>query len=401
MDPIRNPYTPGAGTRPAELAGRDREIENFKILLARLLEGRPDQSQIITGLRGVGKTVLLNAFEDLAENAGYLTTFRELTQETSVPELIARDAQRLLRDLKLTAKVAEAVRAGLSTLSVFKLTDPHGFELSIDIKKLEEQHLTDDLIELFLQLGRAAAGKKVGIAFFFDEIQFIKEQEFRALISALHRAMQKQLPVTLAAAGLPQIPRLAGEARSYAERLFQFPRIGALDEPASRAALVVPAEREAATYEEQAIERTLELTQGYPFYLQEFGKHIWNLAQSSPITVRDVDAAAPRAEESLDRGIYEVRVQRATVKERRYLRAMAELGRGPYKVGAVAKAMGSTTTALSTVRQKLLDRGLIYATEDYGYIDFTVPRFDEYMRRHMPFKAATSRGGNTRAQRAP
>jgi AAA+ ATPase superfamily predicted ATPase len=400
VDPIKNPYTPGAGTRPSELAGRDREIESFKILLARLRSGRPEQSQIITGLRGVGKTVLLNTFEDHAEDGGYLTAFRELTQETSLPELLANDVQRLLRDLKLSAKVADAVRAGLSTLSAFKLTDPSGFELSIDVKKLQEQRLTDDLIELFLQLGGAAKAKKVGIAFFLDEVQFVKEHEFRALISALHRVMQKQLPVTLAAAGLPQIPRLAGEARSYAERLFQFPRIGALDDSAARAALVVPAEREGATYDEAAIERMLELTQGYPFYLQEFGKHIWNLAASSPITRHDVDSAAPRAEESLDRGIYEVRIQRATVKERRYLRAMAELGPGPYKVGSVAKAMGSTTTALSTVRQKLLDRGLIYATEDYGYIDFTVPRFDEFMRRHMPFRATPPRVAKVRGRRA-
>ena len=179
--------------------------------------------------------------------------------------------------------------------------------------------------------------------------------------------MQKQLPLTLAAAGLPQIPGLAGEARSYAERLFRFPYIGALDEQAARAALVIPAEREGATFDAEALERTLELTQAYPFYLQEFGKHIWNLAPASPITRADVEGAAPRAEEALDRGLYEVRIQRATLKERRYLRAMAELGAGPYKVGSVARAMGSTTTTLSTIRQKLLDRGLIYATEDYGY----------------------------------
>ena len=219
MDPIKNPYTPGAGTRPAELAGRDVEIESFRIQLARLLDGRPEQSQIITGLRGVGKTVLLNTFEDLGEASGYLTSFRELTPESSLPELIARDVQRFLRDLKLSTKVSAAVRAGLSSLSAFKLTDPNGFELSIDIRKTPEQQLTEDLVEMFLQLGRAAQGKNKGIAFFLDEIQFVKEQELRALISALHRTMQKQLPITLAAAGLPQIPRLAGEARSYADRV--------------------------------------------------------------------------------------------------------------------------------------------------------------------------------------
>lgn len=391
MDPIKNPYTPGAGTRPSELAGRDEEIENFRVLLARLRAGRSEQSQIITGLRGVGKTVLLNTFENQAEDAGYHTAFRELSQESNLPELLAMDVQRLLRELKLSVKVANAVRVGLSTLSAFRLTDPNGFELSIDVRKVSEQRLTDDFVELFLQLGGAAKAKNGGIVFFMDEIQFVKEEEFRALISALHRASQKQLPLTLAAAGLPQIPRLAGEARSYAERLFRFPRIGALEGSAARAALVVPAEREGVRYEEEAVNRALELTQGYPFYLQEFGKHIWNLAPTSPVTAKNVDDALPRAEESLDRGIYEVRIQRATAKERRYLRAMAELGAGPYKAGSVASAMGATTTALSTVRQKLLDRGLIYATEDYGYVDFTVPRFEEFMRRHMPFRRPPTR----------
>jgi hypothetical protein len=400
MDPIRNPYTPGAGTRPSALTGRDDEIESFSTLLARLRDGRSEQSQIITGLRGVGKTVLLNTFEDQAESAGWHTVFRELTQETSLPELLAKDVQRLLRDLKLSTKVAETVRAALSTLSAFKLTDPSGFEFSIDVKRLQEHHLTDDLTELFLQLGRVAKDKNVGIAFFLDEVQFVKEPEFRALISALHRAMQKQLPITLAAAGLPQIPRLAGEARSYAERLFRFPHIGRLDEAAARDALVLPAEREGASYEEGAVRLTLELTQGYPFYIQEFGKHIWNLAKASPITRDDVDAATRRAEEALDQGIYEVRIQRAAAKERRYLRAMAELGSGPYRVGAVATKMASTTTALSTVRQKLLDRGLVYATADYGYVDFTVPRFDEFMRRHMAFKAPAARATKPRAPRS-
>lgn len=173
-----------------------------------------------------------------------------------------------------------------------------------------------------------------------------------------------------------------------------------MDETAARAALVVPAEREGGAFEPDAVTRTLELTQAYPFYLQEFGKHIWNLAPASPITRTDVDNAAPRAEEALDRGLYEVRIQRATLKERRYLRAMAELGSGPHKAGAVAKAMGSTTTTLSTIRQKLLDRGLIYATEDYGYVDFTVPRFDEFMRRNMPYRAPSARSGPARSRRA-
>jgi hypothetical protein len=400
MDPIRNPYTPGAGTRPSELAGRDEEIRNFAIMLARLRDGRSEQSQIITGLRGVGKTVLLNAFEDYAESENYLSAFHELTPESSLAELLRKDVQRLLRDLHLGEKLADAVRTGLSTLTSFKLTDPNGFELSIEPGRLLEQQLTDDFTELFLQVGRAAKEKRKGVVIFLDEIQFAEETHFRALISALHRASQKQLPVTLAGAGLPHIPALAGEARSYAERLFRFPRIGALAEPDARAALVVPAERDGATYTDDAVYRALALTQGYPFYIQEYGKHIWNLAPTSPIVLEDVEHAASRADDALDRSIYEVRVQRATQKERHYLRAMAELGSGPYKVGAVANAMGSTTTALSTIRQKLLDRGLIYATEDYGHIDFTVPRFDEFMRRYMAYRSPVARTAKPRGGRS-
>ncbi len=390
MDPRKNPYTPGAGARPDELAGRDEEIGDFEILLSRLREGRSEQSQIVTGLRGVGKTVLLNTFEDYAEEAGYLSVFHELTPESTLPDLLARDVRRLLRDLKLSKRTGDAIRGALSTLSAFKLTDPSGFELSIDTSRALEQPLTDDFTELFLQVGRAAREKKTGVVLFLDEIQFAREPEFRALISALHRTVQRRLPLTVAAAGLPHIPGLAGEARSYAERLFRFPRIGALEEADAHTALALPAKREGVSYEERAIERALALTRGYPFYIQEYGRHIWNIASASPITVENVEDAAPRAEEALDQGIYAARIQRATQKERRYLRAMAELGRGPYKVGAVAKTMGSTTTALSTIRQKLLDRGLIYATEDYGHIDFTVPLFDEFMRRHMPYRRPPS-----------
>ena len=399
MDPIRNPYTPGAGTRPPELAGRDEQVESFRVLLGRLRLGRPEQSQIVRGLRGVGKTVLLNAFEDMAESQGYLTAFRELTQASRLPELLAKDVQRLLRDLKLNKRLADGVRSALSVLTAFKLTDPTGFELSVDLRRIGEEQLTDDLTELFLALGRAAGERGVGVVFFLDEVQFIGQAEFRALISALHRSTQKQLPLTLAAAGLPHIPRLAGEARSYAERLFRFPVIGPLDDAAARAALVRPAERERVSFSDDAIGRTLALTQGYPFYIQEFGKHIWNLAQLSPITRDDVEAAAPRAEQALDRSIYDVRIQRATIKERRYLRAMAELGPGPYRVGGVAQKMGSTTTALSTLRQSLLEKGLIYATEDYGYVEYTIPRFDEFMRRSMPYRPPTRRAGNAGPRR--
>src|SRR5256714_13121500 len=228
MDPIANPYTPNAGSRPPEIAGRDRELEQFRVLVGRLKRGVTEQSMIIRGLRGVGKTVLLNAFEDQAEGEGFLTYYHELTPETSLVVEIARDAQAALARLKLSARATSAVREALDHLGTIKVVGPAGIELSVDLRRADEGTITRDLSELFLQLGAAAASKNAGVAFLLDEVQFVAEIEYRAVVSALHRATQKNMPVTLAAAGLPQIPRLTGEARSYAERLFTFPVIANL-----------------------------------------------------------------------------------------------------------------------------------------------------------------------------
>jgi hypothetical protein len=225
------------------------------------------------------------------------------------------------------------------------------------------------------------------VIFFLDEVQFADEVQYRALISALHRANQKRLPMSAAAAGLPQIPRLTGDARSYAERLFDFPTIANLDADGAAAALVEPARAQGVDYEADALALALDWTEGYPFYIQQIGKHAWNQASASPIAHSDVEGAQPAAQAALDRAIYEVRIQRATANERKYMRAMAELGEGPYRSGSVARKLGQASTAVSQSRQRLLNKGLIYATEDYGYIDFSVPRFAEYMRRHMPYQS--------------
>jgi hypothetical protein len=385
MDPIENPYTPNAGSRPPELTGRDPQLEAFRVVVGRLKKDRTDQSMIIRGLRGVGKTVLLNAFEDQAEASGFMTFYHELTPASVLVETITRDAQAAVRRLKLADKALAALRGALGGLSSIKVA-ALGFELQVEMKGATESTLTEDLTQLLLQLGALARSKDTGVVFLLDEVQFIKEIEYRSLISALHRSTQKSLPITLAAAGLPQIPRLTGEARSYAERLFSFPVIGNLDDDAARAALAEPAHRQGASFTPEAIARALEWTEGYPFYIQQLGKHAWNIADKSPITLVDVEAAIPVAQAALDSSIYEVRVQRATDQERRYLRAMAELGKGPYRSGAVAQKLGKKTQEGSPVRQRLMDKGLIYATEDYGYVDFTVPRFDEFMIRHMPFR---------------
>jgi hypothetical protein len=387
MDPIRNPYTPSAGSRPQELAGRSVELEQFRVLVGRLKRGTTEQSMIIRGLRGVGKTVLLNAFEDHAESAGFLSYYHELTPDSSLVGEITRDVQSALARLKLSVRATTAVREALAHLGTIKIVGPDGIALAVDLRRADEGTISRDLSELFVQLGAAAMARHVGVVFLLDEVQFADETQYRSVITALHRATQKNLPITLAAAGLPQIPRLTGEARSYAERLFSFPVIANLQRADAMAALVEPARQQQVEYTPEALALALSWTEGYPFYIQQLGKHAWNLADASPITVAVVRAAMPAAQAALDSSIYEVRIQRATDRERRYMRAMAELGAGPYKSGDVASKLGRKTSELSMIRQRLLDKGLIYATEDYGYVDFTVPRFGEFMARYMPYRA--------------
>jgi AAA ATPase-like protein len=386
MDPIANPYTPNAGSRPPELAGRDAELRQFEILVGRLKRGASEQSMIVKGLRGVGKTVLLNAFENQAESEDFLTYYHELTPESVLARELARDCEKALTRLSLSERMGSKIRESLGHLRTIRLAGPEGFGLEVDLRGADEGAVTSDLTDVFLELGEAAKSKKRGVVFLLDEIQFADEIHFRALISALHRVTQRSLPITVAAAGLPQIPRLTGEARSYAERLFTFPTIGNLGDDAATAALTEPARHQGVELAPDAVARALEWTAGYPFFIQQLGKHAWNAARKSPITLADVETAIPRAREALDSSLYEVRVQRATPAERRYMRAMAELGSGPYRSGAVAKKLGRSSAALSQLRDRLIGKGLIYATEDFGHLDFSVPRFDEFMRRYMDYR---------------
>jgi hypothetical protein len=387
MDPIRNPYTPSAGSRPQELAGRSAELEQFRVLIGRLKRGATEQSMIIRGLRGVGKTVLLNAFEDRAESEGFLSYYHELTPDSSLVGEITRDVQSALARLKLSVRAIKATRDALAHLGTIKIVGPEGIELAVDLRRADEGTISRDQSELFVQLGVAAQAKHAGVVFLLDEVQFADEVQYRSVITALHRATQKNLPITMAAAGLPQIPRLTGEARSYAERLFSFPVIANLSDADATAALVEPARQQQVDYTPEAIALALSWTEGYPFYIQQLGKHAWNIADSSPISAPVVRDAMPAAQAALDASIYEVRIQRASDQERRYMRAMAELGAGPYKSGDVASKLARKTSEVSMIRQRLLDKGLVYATEDYGHVDFTVPRFGEFMERYMPYRA--------------
>ena len=366
----------------------------FRVLVGRLKRGATEQSMIIRGLRGVGKTVLLNAFEDRAESEGFITYYHELTPDSSLIAQIARDAQSALARLKLSARATKRIRGALDQLATIRLTGPEGFGLTVDLRAADEGTIADDLSGFFLTVGAAAAQKNSGVVFLLDEVQFAQEVEYRSLISALHRATQKNVPVTAAAAGLPQIPRLTGEARSYAERLFTFPadrRPGGGRRARSACGACAPPTRRVRAERGRVgarVDSRLPLsTSSNPL------KHAWNLAIASPITTGDVQAALPAAQQALDASIYEVRIQRATREERRYMRAMAELGEGPYRSGQVAAKLGvAGQVSFRLARQRLIDKGLAYATEDYGHIDFTVPRFDEFMRRHMPYRSpGTSR----------
>lgn len=341
---------------------------------------------VIRGLRGVGRTVLLNAFEDQAEAGGFHTYYHELTPDSNLIDELVRDAERSLARLSPGTRVIGRVRAALAHLKTIKVVGPEVLGLAVELGDADEGTITADLTDLYLELGKAAADRGAGVAIFLDELQFVDQVHYRVLISALHRVNQKALPVAVAGAALPQIPQLSGEARSYAERLFQFPKIGNLNRDAADLALAEPARRLEVDYSAAAMDLAYEWTAGYPFYIQQLGKHAWNLAAGPGFTQEDVRGAIPVAQAALDKSIYEVRMQRATEGERRYMRAMAELGDGPYRSGQIAEQLGLAVSQVSPTRQQLLTKGLIYATEDFGHVDFSVPRFAEFMRRYMPFE---------------
>lgn len=391
MDALSNPYTPGAGTKPPALTGRDEQLGHFELLLGRLERGRPERSMLITGLRGVGKTVLLTTFEDMALGRGWFPALSEIRHDTELRPLIARMSRRVLLAMSRAERVKDRVRRALGVLKAFSVRTPEGFELSIDVDALtgtaDSGDLEEDLSDLLVELGQAAKDAGSGVIFLLDEIQFLDQRSLEALISALHRIAQRELPLALVGGGLPSIPRLAGEAKSYAERLFTFPRIGSLSEAAATEALILPAREEAVEYEGAAVERILELSEAYPYFLQEYGRHVWQVATQSPIGAEDVERAHPTVQSDLDEGFFTVRFERATAAERRYMAAMAALGDGPQESGQVARRLGFADTAkTSVIRSNLIDKGLIFSPE-YGLVDFTVPHFAEFMRRNFPLDA--------------
>ncbi len=390
MDPRTNPYAPGAGTPPPELAGRDDILERAAIALDRIRAHRAARSVILHGLRGVGKTVLLNRIRLDAEARGIATVRIEAPEERSLPALLApalRSALLRLRRLEATkAGLHKAMRALAGFASALKVKY-QDIEFGLDFEKEEgladSGDLDTDLADLMTSIGEAAAERGTAVVLFIDELQYVPEEQLASLIMALHGANQAQLPITMVAAGLPQLIGQTGRAKSYAERLFEFIKIDRLDETAAIAAIRVPAEKEDVTYDDAAVTEILNQTLGYPYFLQEWGKHSWNVALTSPIRLSDAEQATQEALAELDESFFRVRFDRLTPAEKRYMRAMAELGAGPHRSGDIAEMIGRKVTNVAPIRNALIAKGMIFSPA-HGDTAFTVPLFDGFMKRIMP-----------------
>ncbi len=390
MDARRNPYSPGAGTPPPELAGRDDLIERAAVALDRIRKGRSARSFVLYGLRGVGKTVLLNRIRIDAEGRGLIGTKIEAPEDRSLPALLAPALRttllRLDRGEAMKAKAGRAMRALAGFAKALKLKY-QDLELGLDIdpqKGLADSgDLDSDLTALLTAVGAAAAEQKTAVVLFIDELQYVPEAQLASLISALHATSQDGLPITMVAAGLPQLVGQTGRAKSYAERLFEFVRVDRLDETAARDALTVPARDEGVEFTGGAIAEVLRQTLGYPYFLQEWGKHSWNVAAASPIGEADAARATGDALAELDDSFFRVRFDRLTPAEKRYMRGMAELGAGPHRSGDVAEVLSRKVTTVAPTRNALIAKGMIYSPA-HGDTAFTVPLFDGFMKRIMP-----------------
>ncbi len=390
MDPRSNPYAPGAGAPPPELAGRDKLIDSAAIALDRIREGRHARSFILYGLRGVGKTVLLNRIRLDAEARGLVNAMIEAPEDRSLPASLVPTLRAALLQLSRGEALKDAVARGMRALAGFagalkiKFQD---IEVAIDapVEKglADSGDLDSDLTDLILALGAAARDGRTALVIFIDEIQYVREPQLAALITALHRASQEQLPITMMAAGLPQVLGQTGSAKSYAERLFEFVPIDSLDDSSARTALVVPASGLGVAYEADAVAEILRQTSGYPYFLQEWGKHSWDAAASSPIRNADVRQATVSALAELDASFFRVRFDRLTPAEKRYMRGMAELGPGAHRSGDIADVLHRKVTTVAPIRSALISKGMVFS-QAHGETAFTVPLFDGFMKRIMP-----------------
>lgn len=389
MDRRQNPYAPGAGIQPPSLVGRDKILEDAQIDMDRVLNGKPTRGMMLLGLRGVGKTVLLNRLKAIADDKGFLTAKIEAPEGGKLPELIVPDLRRILFSLDLLANAGDKVKRGMAALrnfgSAFKVAIG---EIEIGVNPApgvaDTGNLEQDVPQLLLAIAEAAKERSSAIAIFIDEVQYLSDKELAAIVVACHEIAQKNLPFYFVGAGLPQIAALAGNAKSYAERLFHYPEVDKLPIDAAREALVAPAQKEGVKFADDAVEEILNVTERYPYFIQEWGANVWNYAQQSPIQKRDVDEATPGIITHLDKNFFRVRFDRLTVLQQKYLRAMAELGPGPHKTGDISSVLGvNAASSVATVRQQLIDKGMVWS-QRHGETAFTVPLFDKFMKRQIP-----------------
>ncbi len=390
MDAVTNPYSPGAGSAPPELAGRDELRNQVRVALARIRQGRPAKSVLMVGLRGVGKTVLLDQMRKDAEASGIYTTRVEAPENKSLPALLAPQLRQTLLQLSRVQSAVETAKRALRALAGFAKGLKFRYnDIEVGIDYEPEPGLADngdleiDLGSLFEQIAIAAGDARTAVVVFIDELQYVKEDQLAALISALHRCAQNNRPLTVVGAGLPQLRGMAGNAKSYAERLFDFPMIGALTDAEAELAIVKPARNEGVDYVPEAVAAIISKTGGYPYFLQEWAKHAWDVARQSPITGADVHDASISAIAALDESFFRVRFDRLTPTEKTYLRAMSDLGPGPHRSGDIAERLKKPVSSLGPVRSNLIAKGMIWSP-NHGDTAFTVPLFDEFMIRIMP-----------------
>lgn len=390
MDPVKNPFSPGAGTPPPALVGRQGIIDQAKIALARIKNGRSEKSSLLVGLRGVGKTVLLRTIHEEAVNLGYQALFIETPENKSLSELLIPPLREILFKLDRMKNVNQIVKRAIRVFRSFIGSIKFGnddFKMTFDVEPetgtADSGNLQSDLTALLIAIAEAAAARQTAVALIIDEIQYITEEEFGALITAIHAVGQKQLPLILIGAGLPQLIGLAGKAKSYSERLFNYPKIGPLNEKDAEEAISVPVQKEGVKFHPAAIKNILKTTKGYPYFLQEWGYETWNFAKKSPILLEDVEAVTPQIINKLDENFFSVRFDRLTPSEKRYLRAMANLGPGPYRSGDITRLLGIRVQSGAPLRSALIRKGMIYSPA-HGDTDFTVPLFAEFMKRIMP-----------------
>lgn len=390
MDPIRNPYAPGAGTPPPELAGRDDLLKTANIALERTKIGRPSKSLLMVGLRGVGKTVLLDRIRQDAEESGIYTLRIEAPEGRSLPSILApqlRIALLKLSNREAAKQLAQRALRGLAGFVKALKVKYQDIEVGLDFDSepglADNGDLEIDLQDLLEVIGEAARADGTCVGIFVDELQYVKEDELAALITALHRTSQRQLPVIMLGAGLPQVRGRMGKAKSYAERLFEFPEIGPLSDEDARLAIAKPAADEGVEIEAPALDAIVHQTRCYPYFLQEWGKHVWDVSKESPITFADVEIASKQAVAALDGSFFLVRFDRLTPSEKKYVRAMASLGAGPHRSGDIANELKRQVSSLAPTRNQLIAKGMIWSPS-HGDTAFTVPMFNEFMLRIMP-----------------